>query len=81
MKLTQRQMLLNHLLAGNSITQLEALSLYGIGRLASRINELRESGIFVRSNFVKVRKADGSTAVVKEYWLGPETIKAMEGLR
>lgn len=79
--MTQNQMLLNHLLAGNSITQLEALNLYGIGRLASRVNDLKDRGVFVRSNFVKVTKANGETARVKEYWLSPETIKAMEGLK
>lgn len=79
--MTQNQMLLNHLLAGNSITQLEALNLYGIGRLASRVNDLKDRGVYVRSNFVNVTKANGETARVKEYWLSPETIKAMEGLK
>lgn len=79
--MTQNQMLLNHLLAGNSITQLEALNLYGIGRLASRVNDLKDRGVYVRSNFVKVKKANGDTARVKEYWLAPATIKAMEELK
>lgn len=33
-----------HLISGKSITQLEALGLYGLFRLAARIKELRNKG-------------------------------------
>ena len=33
-----------HLVSGKSITQLEALGLYGLFRLAARVKELRDKG-------------------------------------
>ena len=42
--MTQATDILNHLKTKGPITQLEALKEYGCFRLASRINELRESG-------------------------------------
>ena len=41
---TQRAQILNHLQSGASLTQCEALNLYGVGRLAARIQELRAEG-------------------------------------
>jgi hypothetical protein len=41
---SQRKQILNHLLAGNSITPLEALGVFGCFRLAARIEELRDDG-------------------------------------
>lgn len=74
--MTQKQMIIAHFLEGKSITSGEAFKM-GIGRLASRINDIKEDGIPVRDQFIKVAKANGETAVVKEYWLAPETIKAL----
>ena len=39
---SKMQHLKSHLTSGKSITQLEALGLYGIFRLAARIKELRD---------------------------------------
>ena len=75
--MTQREQIIAHFLEGKSITSGEAFKM-GIGRLASRINDIKESGIPVCDRFVKVAKANGDTAVVKEYWLSPETIMAMK---
>jgi coenzyme F420-reducing hydrogenase alpha subunit len=44
MKMNQTQMILKHLQKNKGITSMEAISEYGITRLASRIHELRESG-------------------------------------
>ena len=76
MKESQNTALMKHLLAGKRITQGDALTEYGIGRLASRISDLKDRGVKIRSEFIKVQKRDGTTASVKEYWLAPETIKA-----
>lgn len=78
--MTQKQMIIAHFLEGKSITSGEAFKM-GIGRLASRINDIKEDGIPVRDQFIKVAKANGETAVVKEYWLAPETIKALKFLK
>ena len=42
--MNQTQMILKHLQKNKGITSMEAISEYGITRLASRIHELRESG-------------------------------------
>ena len=43
--MTQNEMIVNHLREHGSITQLEALKEYGCMRLASRISDLRKTGI------------------------------------
>ena len=43
--MTQNEMIINHLREYGSITQLEALREYGCMRLASRISDLRKTGI------------------------------------
>lgn len=62
-----------------SITSMEAMRDLGVGRLASRINDirtnsiyqayLREEGLALESRFITVFKKDGSKARVKEYYL------------
>jgi len=42
--MSQKQQVLNHLKIHGVITPLEALNYYGVFRLASRINELRNDG-------------------------------------
>jgi hypothetical protein len=41
---SQKQILLDHMLAGKSITPMKAMMVYGIGRLSARIRDLREEG-------------------------------------
>ena len=43
--MTQNEMIINHLREYGSITQLEALRDYGCMRLASRISDLKKTGI------------------------------------
>lgn len=40
----QRDLILDHLMRGHTITPLEAYNLFGCMRLAARIHELRKSG-------------------------------------
>lgn len=42
--MTQTDMILAHLQAGESITQRDAIGEYGIYRLAARVRELRKAG-------------------------------------
>ena len=44
----QCQQVLSHLQSGKPITALEALRLYGIFRLASRIHDLKKNGIAIQ---------------------------------
>lgn len=46
---SQNQKIAAYLQQGNSITQLEALKLFGCFRLASRISDLRKSGMEIIS--------------------------------
>ena len=69
MKTKQTEIILAHLKTGRGITQLEALTLYGVGRLASRIHDLKAAGYEITAQTVKVQKANGETANVCEYRL------------
>lgn len=64
MPLTQDDQILAHLQAGQRITPLEALHLYGCFRLAARIHELRQSYPEIRSGKRKV-----GAKQVAEYWM------------
>ena len=41
---SQRNKVLQHLSSGSTLTQLDAHNIYGIGRLAARVEELRKMG-------------------------------------
>lgn len=45
--LTQNQIILRHLKSGRTLTHLEAMLNYGVGRLAARVNELRSQGVSI----------------------------------
>lgn len=49
---TQRALVLQHLQRGGTLTALQALNLYGIGRLAARIEELRRSGYDITTEMI-----------------------------
>lgn len=53
---TQKAAILAHLRAGKSITQLQALHLYGCFRLSAVIFRLREQGYIIRTERMKIRK-------------------------
>lgn len=50
----QTAVILNHLKQYGGLTALEAVRNYGIMRLAARISDLRDSGIPVRTEMVKI---------------------------
>lgn len=52
MKISQCDRILRHLRDYGSITSLEAITEYGILRLASRINDLKKRGYNITSNTV-----------------------------
>lgn len=49
---SQYDAILGHLRAGNTITGLEALDMFGCARLAARIYDLREDGHAIKSSRV-----------------------------
>ena len=66
---SQVNALRQHLLEGNSITGLQAAMLFGIGHLPRRILDLKESGLPIASEFIKVEKSNGREARVKKYFI------------
>ena len=65
---SQKDAILEYLEEGNSITQLDALILFGCSRLATRICDLRKDGWAIQSKRVKVPTRSGYTTVSK-YWI------------
>lgn len=51
--MTQANAILNHLLHGYTITQLEAIDQFGCTRLAARINDLRKRGYHIQMDRVQ----------------------------
>ena len=66
-RIAQKARILSHLKNGHSLTQGEALKLFGSSRLASRIDELRKEGVEIVTDMIEVDCADGHTATVARY--------------
>ena len=58
-KTSQCQKIIEYCRQHGSITQLEAISCLGIMRLASRINDLKNSGYKIKSEMVRGINRDG----------------------
>lgn len=56
----------------NGITQSEAFLELGCSRLGARIWDMRNMGIPIKSEMIKVEKRDGSFAYVAKYSIGRE---------
>jgi hypothetical protein len=67
--MTQNDIIKNHLKNNKSITTLQAFSMYGITRLASRICELRESGMKISGYMFPVKNRLGEFVNVKKYYV------------
>ena len=72
MKITQCDRILRHLRDHGSISSLEAISEYGILRLASRINDLRRRGLKIYSTTRKGKNRYGEPTHYKVYRLVEE---------
>ena len=69
MKETGKQKILNYLKKNKSITQLEALKLFWDWRLSAKIYELKKEGYNIKSEDIKIKKADGTYGYVAKYTL------------
>jgi hypothetical protein len=65
-KTTKIELLREHFLSGKTITQLEAIGLYSLFRLAARVHELKQKGW----NIITNEKRDANGSVYAEYVLG-----------
>ena len=70
MKLTQREKIMRHLEQYGSITSAEAISEYGIYRLASRISDLKKSGVRISREMITAKNRFDETVCFAEYRLG-----------
>jgi hypothetical protein len=72
-KNTQNKTIEQHLRYNNSITTIEAFKKYGITRLASRIHELKSTGMKIHGVMVKVKNRQGEVVSVKRYYYTGKT--------
>ena len=70
--LTQSERILRHLQDGGSLTQAEAFMEYGVGRLSSRICELRRAGYPIKRKFITRKNRYGEPVSFCEYWMDVE---------
>ena len=70
---SQKAKILTHLHLHGTITQGQAKELYGISRLASRMNELKKDGAVFQVAMIRVVNRDGSTSRVASYVMGGGT--------
>ena len=61
--MTQNQQILSHMKTGKDITPLQAIGLYGVYRLAARINDLRKQDVPIET----VIRTDGQGRTYASY--------------
>lgn len=67
--MTQCERILRHLEDYGSITSAEAMTEYGVYRLASRVSEMRKAGIPIRREMIKGKNRYGETTCFAKYTL------------
>jgi len=67
--MTQKEMILEMLMVGERMTQLDALREAGCFRLASRINELRSEGWKIATDWIDYRTRFGESKRIASYRL------------
>ena len=75
MKITQCEMIIDYLDTYNSITPLEAMRDLGIMRLASRIAEMKKSGLNIKSEMVSVATRNGGRTHIARYSWAYDNVK------
>lgn len=61
------QAIYDYMVNHNGITQAEAFLELGCGRLGARIWDMKNAGIPIKAEMIKVQKKDGSDAYVARY--------------
>lgn len=75
MKITQCEMIEDYLDEWGSITPLEAMRDLGIMRLASRIAEMKKSGLKIKSEMVSVATRNGGRTHIARYSWADDNVK------
>ena len=65
--MTQCEQVIRHMEESGSITSLEAMQEYGIMRLASRINDLKKSGVPIHREIVSRKNRFGEMVTFARY--------------
>jgi len=65
--ISQSELLITYLAQGNEITQLDAITKLGIGRLSARVFDIKRKGFPVETEMREVKKATGGKATVAVY--------------
>ena len=65
--MTQNERILRHLQDGGTLTQAEAFLEYGVGRLSSRICELRRAGYPIKGEFITQKNRYGEPCTFVRY--------------
>jgi len=65
--MSQCNEILKHLEEGKSITPIDALSLFGVFRLAARISEIRNAGHEITTKSVKINNKEFASYFMPEY--------------
>lgn len=68
--MTQKEKILKHITDYGSITSLEAVSEYGIMRLASRISDLKKDGVNINTKFETSKNRYGEKVNYARYSIG-----------
>lgn len=68
-RLTQCEMILAFMRAGEKITAISALTDFGCFRLASRICDLRKDGHSIKDKTIYVHNRFGDKIHVSQYWM------------
>lgn len=68
--MTQSERIVRHLRDFGSITSLEAMQEYGIMRLASRVSDLKKSGLPIRREMIPGQNRYGEPTSYARYSLG-----------
>lgn len=68
--MSQKQLILEHLMNGHSITPLEALDLFKCFRLGARIWDLKKDGHDIKSELFYDERTDKH---YEKYWIEPES--------
>lgn len=69
----QKKIILEHLLAGETLTPADAFRLTGSTRLSARIYDLRRDGYVINTEMITVKNRFGRTATVAQYRLIGDT--------
>lgn len=69
MRISRKQKILDYLKKHGSITQMQALDIFWDWRLSDKIYRLKKDGYKIKSEDIKVKRADNTDAYVAKYTL------------